>query len=496
MSDHEDKLPPHSVEAERSLLGCVLFDQGGANECVKMIAERVGADRVFFDERHHTVWEVFAALYREGIALDMITVRQRLLDNERLEQVGGAGYLTELVDSVPSAVNLPDYLAIVWEKFLARSLLATASRIAMEVQESNGVTEVMLSRVKRLQEEFEHKSQRGTVTHQYLKCAADFEAGFFGKFFGGLKGPPGWALPIKFVLKIRRQETTLVSGDDGAGKSTLLAYFVLHLAAQLPPGEKVCIASLETQPQVTMWMLASMLLGKNHLPDSAQGRQAAALALAWINSRFIFYDFVGIAVWQDLLMAFRYAKEHMGMAIGIIDSVMRVGIVDDDYGQQGLAAAAFAQFAKDTNTHLFDLIHENKSGQSGKASIRGSKLWTANADNVLRIQRNVEKGEEVGKLEWRLANERAQRQPNQAEINSMEGELAKLRCQWDTRMVLQKQRYPGTDQNAAKAFWFDKGSFQFRDHPMDGPVNWLEQWNSARTKVVEEGKKLTGEDRF
>lgn len=476
-----DKQPPHSEEGEAGVLGSILFDTVRAPGKLKETLERFGGDKVFFDLRNQTILDAMVELHNEGKAIDSWTVRARLNDKGQLEQVGGESRLYRLQDKVPGPENLPTYLAMVWEKYLARLQLQTAGHIQSAILEKNGLDEVTLARIKRLQEEFEQKSQRGNITHQYLKVPADFEEGFFGRFFGGHAGEaPGLELPIPFVLKIRMQETTLVSGDDGSGKSTLLAYFLLHLANQLPAGEKVIVASLEEPSWVTLWRLAAMLLGTKHLPDSDTGRGKASAALAWLNDRFVIYDFTGIADWRDLLLAFRFAAERMGVRIGLIDSAMRIGIPDDDYAQQGMAASAMAQFAKDFMAHLFCIIHENKGDGKGKTKVRGSKLWTANVDNVLRVELNHAKGEKVANLNMQLANERSQQEPNAAYMSGLEKDLAEVKRLWDTRLVLQKQRYPGTWQNGAKGFWFDPECFQFRANWQDTPVNWLDRWRKAR----------------
>jgi KaiC/GvpD/RAD55 family RecA-like ATPase len=469
----EDQLPPHSVEAERGIVGAVLYDSSQANDCLKRIEERFGTDAVFYDLRHALILSAMFELRREGLDVDLITVSQRLRDRNELDSAGGYAGLNELANESLGTGALTSYLEIVWEKYLSRDLLQTNGRINAAIMEQNGVNELTLARVKRFQDEFEHKTQRGAITPKYLKSSAEFAEGFYSRFFGGEKGEPGLELPIHFPLKIRRQETTLFSGDDKAGKSTLLSYFALHLAAQ---GEKVCLASFEMPPDVSLWMLASQLMGRKHMPDSEQGRRQVALALAWLNQHFWFYDFLGISDWRDVLDTFRYAASKHGVSFFLLDSVMRIGIPDDDYAQQGLAAAQFANFAMENDAHLAYVIHENKADNKGKSKIRGSKLWSANANNIVQVRRNLEKGDKASKLEWDIRNEKMQGEPDQAEINRMEQELELMKKDWDSHMALRGQRYPGSQQNGSKFFWFDNESFQFRNNWQDTSVNWLEQW--------------------
>jgi twinkle protein len=318
---------------------------------------------------------------------------------------------------------------------------------------------------------------------KHLVAPREFAEDASARFFRSVElGEPGWLLPIDFRLRIRRKETTMVIGDDKTGKSTLVNYFLLHLAQQ---GAKCCIASMEMPPPVTLYNLAAQLLGTAHLPECQASLNLLARAMAWLNERFLFYSFLGIAQWRDLLETFRYAAEKDAVNCFEIDSLMRIGIPDDDYAQQGFAAEAFASFAMQTDSHLFYVCHENKSDGKGKKKARGSALWTANACNVLRIERNEDKQIKIDEKHGDIISEKNSTKPDQEWIAECETKIEELRKQWDTRLVLLGQRYPFSQQNAAKRIWFDRSCGQFREHFEDAPVNWLERWK-RREKVEAE----------
>ena len=96
-----DRLPPHSIEAEQGVLGCVLLSP---NDCIGICIEKfkVGSE-VFYDLRHRTIYELLAEMYDHKEAIDLLTVQQRLKDRNQLEAVGGLTYLSALPDAVPSA---------------------------------------------------------------------------------------------------------------------------------------------------------------------------------------------------------------------------------------------------------------------------------------------------------------------------------------------------------------------------------------------------------
>src|SRR5688572_18134907 len=99
-----DRLPPHSIEAEQGVLGCLLLSP---NECVGESVEflRNGAE-VFYDLRHRTLYENLVEMFDNKDAIDLITLQQKLKDKQQLEGVGGLAYIASLPDAVPSAANL------------------------------------------------------------------------------------------------------------------------------------------------------------------------------------------------------------------------------------------------------------------------------------------------------------------------------------------------------------------------------------------------------
>src|SRR5215831_16935911 len=116
-----DRLPPHSPEAEQGVLGCILLSP---NDCMGECIEKLkGGEDVFYDLRHQTIFKALSEMYDSRQAIDVITLQQRLKDDQLLEQVGGIAYLSVLPDTVPSAANRAYYVDIVREKYLLRRMI-------------------------------------------------------------------------------------------------------------------------------------------------------------------------------------------------------------------------------------------------------------------------------------------------------------------------------------------------------------------------------------
>src|SRR5678815_3889890 len=122
-----DKLPPHSIEAEQGVLGCLLLSPAdGVARCIQIFK---GGPAVFYDHRHRAIYEHIVAKWDANIPIDIITLRQSLDDVGQLESVGGLGYLAGLPNLVPSAENLQHYAEIVANKYVLRRLLVACAEI-------------------------------------------------------------------------------------------------------------------------------------------------------------------------------------------------------------------------------------------------------------------------------------------------------------------------------------------------------------------------------
>lgn len=142
-----DRLPPHSLEAERGVLGCILLSP---SDCLGACIERFKrGGEVFYDLRHRALYDVLVEMYEKKEAIDLITLSQRLKDKNQLDAVGGLAGLAALVDGVPSAANLSYYADIVREKFLLRRMIHTCMDVITRVHEHQGEVDALLDEVER-----------------------------------------------------------------------------------------------------------------------------------------------------------------------------------------------------------------------------------------------------------------------------------------------------------------------------------------------------------
>jgi len=139
-----DRLPPHSLEAEMSLLGSMLLDPAAVGDVISMVRK----PEEFYNGAHAEIFRAIVDVYDKHHSGDLVQIVELLRDKAQLESIGGPDYLAELAESVPSAVNAPHYARIVSEKSRLRRLIDAAGTILYDAFHTgelgpDGVREVL-----------------------------------------------------------------------------------------------------------------------------------------------------------------------------------------------------------------------------------------------------------------------------------------------------------------------------------------------------------------
>src|SRR5687767_11389612 len=114
-----ERLPPQNRDAERSVLGSMLRDNGVIGDVVQILHN----ERHFYTDAHQKIFRGIVALYEKGHPVDLVTLADWLSENKYIEDVGKYPYLAELWDAAPTAANAEYYARIVRDKGVVRSLI-------------------------------------------------------------------------------------------------------------------------------------------------------------------------------------------------------------------------------------------------------------------------------------------------------------------------------------------------------------------------------------
>jgi len=251
-----DRLPPHSIEAEQGVLGCILL---APNDCIGECVEKIrsGAE-VFYDLRHQTIFQALVEMFQTSVGIDLLTLQQRLKDGQQLENVGGLAYLASLPDKAPSGAHLGYYIDIVLEKFLLRKMLHTCGGIMSRVYDYEGAVESLLDEVERdILKIAEERVSGASAPIKELVNRAITKIEEYHHNQGMLTGiPTGFTDFDRMTTGLHEGEMIVIAARPSVGKTSLAMNIAEHVALEhkIPVG----VFSLEmTAEQLVLRMLCS-----------------------------------------------------------------------------------------------------------------------------------------------------------------------------------------------------------------------------------------------
>lgn len=156
----DQRIPPHSIEAEKSVLGAALLSKDALYD----IMENVKAQD-FYDGNHKEIFNAIVDLSKKNVPVDALTVSEELNKRNSLNMVGGRAYIASLSAGTPTTANAGEYAKIVAEKSSLRSLITTADDIVVKGYEGNMEANALLDYAESGIFEISQKRQKGKYTH-------------------------------------------------------------------------------------------------------------------------------------------------------------------------------------------------------------------------------------------------------------------------------------------------------------------------------------------
>ena len=246
-------VPPHSTEAEKSILGSMLISKAAVEQAMEGLSAQD-----FYLPRHQDIFTAMAGLYGQGEAVDTVTVLAALEKAGTLESLGGAPYIAELSMFVPSAANVSHYIRIVSERSVLRQLMEAGGRMAREAAEGDKPLEELLNDAERAVFNISMKKRQETMVHIREAVLAAYDTlGERMKHPGQLTGvPTGFTDLDKLTSGLQRGDLIVLAARPSMGKTAFSLNIAQNAATK---GKKtVCIFSLEMpREQLVQRMLSS-----------------------------------------------------------------------------------------------------------------------------------------------------------------------------------------------------------------------------------------------
>jgi len=250
-----EKLLPQNIEAECGVLGSIIIDP----EAIVQVSDFLHPDD-FYRDAHRTIYEVILQLYEEHEPADFITICDELERRNKLEEVGGASYITSLINQVPTSGNVEFYGRIVERTAILRRLIHAAGQIAAIAYEE-GDADIALDKAEQLIFNISQRHARSDFMHM-----RDVLAEYMNKLDqlhehrGTIVGvPTGFTDLDRLTGGLQKSDLVVLAARPGVGKSSL-ALSLAHNAA-LKYHNSIAFFSLEMSKDQLAQRLLSMDAG-------------------------------------------------------------------------------------------------------------------------------------------------------------------------------------------------------------------------------------------
>ena len=240
-----DRVPPHSEDAERAVLGCALQD---AARILDLCIERQISPESFYVQRHQSLFETMLALHEARKPVDFVTVAERLRETNRLDAVGGEDELARLISGTPTTAHAEYYLQRVYENHLLRRIIDAARAVTEDCYQGEAEAESLLNAAE---ESFFRLSEKKTGVERTWKQLIDQEAVEVERLLTEKKGITGISTGFmdidRMLLGMQPGDLIVLAARPSMGKTSLALNVAENVAlgARGQPPKPVAVFSLE-----------------------------------------------------------------------------------------------------------------------------------------------------------------------------------------------------------------------------------------------------------
>lgn len=399
----EIKPPPQNIEAEKAVLGAILID----SQSLTKITDLLRPDS-FYDLRHQIVYQNIISLFREGKAVDVLTLTNELKKDKKLKQIGGSAYLSELISEVPTTSNIENYAEIIRECSVRRELINLSSTIDnLSREEQKKLDDIM--------DEFESKLFSITVSTSNkdffdTKTLLEMQiqrADEYAKNPNGLRGlPTGIPSMDKFLGGLHKSDLIILAARPSVGKSALAFDIARNVAmtgrtsavfSLEMPAVQVIERMLAQQSRINLWELRM-----SQIKDVDFKRLNAAQD-DLSKSKIFIDETPGINIMQLRSKARKLMLEE-GLDIIIIDylQLMQGNSRTDNRAQEvGEISRSLKILARELNIPIIALSQLNRAVENREGGVpqlsdlRESGSIEQDADLVLFLSRDLNAEETI-----------------------------------------------------------------------------------------------------
>ncbi|WP_349611637.1 replicative DNA helicase [Halomonas sp. H10-9-1] len=361
------KVPPHSLEAEQSVLGGLMLD----NQAWDNVADRLVSDD-FYRYEHRLIFNVMAELAESARPLDVVTLSEALEGRDQLDTVGGLATLAELARNTPSASNIRAYADIVRERATLRKLIRAASQIADGAFSPQGrPADELVDEAERLvfQISEERPKSGGPIGMSDLLAKAVDRIDELFNMKGEMTGlSTGFRDLDEMTSGLQPSDLVIIAGRPSMGKTTFAMNLVEH--AVISSEKPVMVFSMEMPADALMLRMLSSLgridqtrMRTGQLEDEDWPRLTSAVNL--LKDKQLFIDDTAALSPNEMRSRIRrLVREHGNVGLVMIDylQLMQIpGFSENRTGEISEISRSLKGLAKEFGCPVVALSQLNRS---------------------------------------------------------------------------------------------------------------------------------------
>lgn len=362
------KRPPHSAEAEQSIIGGLMLDNQAWDKISTKLCE---AD--FYRTEHRILFRAVASLAKKDQPFDVVTLLDELKSHNQLDDAGGEAYLFELANNTPSVANVSAYAGIVREKSVQRQLIAVATDIADAAYNPVGrevpeLLDLAESKVFAIGEQTAGDGGPENIKSILVRAVEKIDALYHsGDAITGLA--TGLSDLDELTSGLQPSDLIIVAGRPSMGKTTLAMNMAEHAA--IKAGKPVLVFSMEMPADsLAMRMMSSLGRIDQHrirtgkLDDDDWPRVTSAVHMLSEASLFI-DDTPALSPAEMRTRARRIAKEHGSIGLIVVDYLQLMKVpgfkADNRTAEISEISRSLKSLAKELQTPVIALSQLNRS---------------------------------------------------------------------------------------------------------------------------------------
>lgn len=320
MPSSTQKIPPQNIEAEQSLLGALLIDK----DAIIKIAEILQPTNFYRLDQHGKIYEAIKQLFEKREPIDLVTVTEKLKQNEALDLVGGSAYLTTLVNMVPTSAHIEHYARIIKEHAVRRSMIFEATKLVETAyDESMAIEELINTAEQGIFSISQDNVKRDFVPLKDVLASSFDRLDELQKNSGKLRGVPSGFRDLDNKLAGFQESNLIIfAARPGQGKTSFVLNVAQHVAVKenLPVGffslemsqEELVDRLLVGQADIDAWKLKTGKMDDKDFDRLSHAMGQLAEAPLFID------DTPGLSLAEIRTKARRLQMEH-GLKLLIID---------------------------------------------------------------------------------------------------------------------------------------------------------------------------------